>query len=38
MVKAMEREVANACVPAWPWRPLAFVLRHMPLRIVSRFT
>ena len=38
MVKAMEREVANACVPPWPWRPLAFVLRHMPLRIVAKLT
>jgi hypothetical protein len=38
MVKAMEREVANACVPSWPWRPIAFLLRHMPLRVVSRLT
>jgi hypothetical protein len=38
MVKAIEHEVANACVPPWPWRPLAFVLRHLPLRIVAKFT
>jgi short-subunit dehydrogenase len=38
MVRAIEREVANACVPPWPWRPLAVVLRHVPLRIVSKLT
>jgi short-subunit dehydrogenase len=38
MVKAIEREVANACVPPWPWRPLAVVLRHVPLRIVAKLT
>jgi short-subunit dehydrogenase len=38
MVKAIEHEVANAYVPPWPWRPLAVVLRHLPLRIVSKFT
>lgn len=38
MVKAIEQEVADACVPPWPWRPLAFVLRHAPRRIVARFT
>jgi hypothetical protein len=38
MVKAIEREVANACVPPWPWRALAVVLRHVPLRIVAKLT
>ena len=38
MVKAIEHEVAEACVPAWPWRPLAFVLRHAPRRVVAKFT
>ena len=37
MVGAIEREAATAAVPAWPWRPLGFVLRHAPLRIVRRF-
>jgi short-subunit dehydrogenase len=38
MVKAIEHEVADACVPPWPWRPLAFVLRHAPRRVVAKFT
>jgi short-subunit dehydrogenase len=37
MVGAIEREVAHAAVPAWPWRPLAAVLRHAPLRVIRRF-
>lgn len=36
MVRAIEREVAEACVPAWPWRLIAPVLRHAPLRLVKR--
>ena len=38
MVKAIEHEVAEACVPPWPWRPLGFVLRHAPRRVVAKFT
>jgi short-subunit dehydrogenase len=30
LVKAIEREPAEAFVPAWPWRPLGFVVRHLP--------
>ena len=37
MVRAIEREVAEAAVPAWPWRPLGTVLRHAPLRVLRRF-
>lgn len=36
MVQAIEREVSQAAVPAWPWRPLAAVLRHVPLRVIRR--
>jgi short-subunit dehydrogenase len=36
MVAAIEREVAAAAVPAWPWRPLGFVLRHAPVSLVHR--
>jgi short-subunit dehydrogenase len=36
MVRAIEREVAVAAVPQWPWRPLAVVIRHAPLRILGR--
>jgi short-subunit dehydrogenase len=37
MVRAIDREVATAAVPAWPWRPLGVVMKHAPLRVVRRF-
>jgi len=37
MVRAIERQVASAAVPAWPWRPLGAVLRHAPLSVIRRF-
>jgi short-subunit dehydrogenase len=37
MVRAIEKEVASAAVPAWPWRPLGVVLRHAPLGVIRRF-
>ncbi|MDT4912382.1 MAG: hypothetical protein QOC66_1510 [Pseudonocardiales bacterium] len=36
MVRAIEREVPTAAVPAWPWRPLSVVVRHAPLRLIRR--
>ncbi|MDT4919128.1 MAG: hypothetical protein QOI15_30 [Pseudonocardiales bacterium] len=36
MVRAIDREVAEAAVPQWPWRPLSVVLRHAPIRILRR--
>jgi NADP-dependent 3-hydroxy acid dehydrogenase YdfG len=36
MVHAIDREVATAAVPAWPWRPLSVVVRHAPLRLIRR--
>lgn len=36
MVKAIESEVAEASVPAWPWAPLGAVMKHAPLGIVRR--
>ncbi|MBA2740338.1 MAG: SDR family oxidoreductase [Nocardioidaceae bacterium] len=36
MVDAIEAEVAQAVVPAWPWRPLGFAIRHAPLSVVHR--
>lgn len=38
MVRAIDREVATAAVPAWPWRPLSVVMRHAPLRVLRRLT
>jgi short-subunit dehydrogenase len=37
MVRAIEREPARAMVPPWPWRPLAALLRHAPLRLIAKF-
>ncbi|WP_194922815.1 SDR family oxidoreductase [Catenulispora pinisilvae] len=36
MVKAIEAERAQAKVPGWPWIPLGFVIRHVPLRFVAK--
>jgi NADP-dependent 3-hydroxy acid dehydrogenase YdfG len=36
MVRAIDREVATAAVPAWPWRPLSVVIRHAPLGLLRR--
>lgn len=38
MVRAIERERPEAQVPAWPWVPLGFLMRHAPLRAVARFS
>jgi short-subunit dehydrogenase len=36
MMKAIDAERTQAKVPAWPWVPMAFILRHAPLHIVAR--
>ncbi|UPK74874.1 SDR family oxidoreductase [Nocardioidaceae bacterium SCSIO 66511] len=36
MVAAIEKEVTQAEVPGWPWKPIGFVMRHAPLSIVRR--
>jgi hypothetical protein len=36
MVKAIEAEVDEAAVPAWPWAPLGAVMKHAPLSVVRR--
>ena len=38
MVSAIEKEKASARVPPWPWGPLGFVLKHVPLPLLRRFT
>jgi NADP-dependent 3-hydroxy acid dehydrogenase YdfG len=35
---AIEREPARAYVPEWPWRPVAALLRVLPLPVVRRVT
>ena len=36
MVDAVEKEKANALVPAWPWVPLGKAMRHLPLPLVRK--
>jgi short-subunit dehydrogenase len=36
MVEAIEKEKASAHVPPWPWVPLGFALRHLPLPLARR--
>jgi short-subunit dehydrogenase len=36
LVKAIEKEKAEAYVPDWPWRPLGFLMRRLPLKFVAR--
>ncbi|MGZ5198561.1 MAG: SDR family oxidoreductase [Telluria sp.] len=38
LARAIEREPAVAYVPGWPWRPLAWLLRVLPLRLVAKFS
>src|SRR4051795_5148322 len=38
LVTAIEREPAKAYVPQWPWRPVASLLRVLPLPVVRRVT
>lgn len=37
MVSAIEKEKASANVPAWPWVPMGFALKHLPLGLARRF-
>ncbi|MDQ3156488.1 MAG: SDR family oxidoreductase [Actinomycetota bacterium] len=36
LVKAIDKEVAEAAVPTWPWAPLSTVIRHAPLGVVRK--
>ena len=36
LVKAIERERPTSFVPAWPWAPIAFLMRHVPLGLLVR--
>lgn len=36
MVKAIEKEPANACVPAWPWTLIGYLMRNLPLSAVKK--
>lgn len=36
LVAAIERAPATACVPAWPWTAMGFLMRNLPLRMVAK--
>ena len=36
LVKAIDKEVAEAAVPTWPWAPLSTIIRHAPLGVVRK--
>jgi short-subunit dehydrogenase len=36
MVDVIEKEKPSAVVPPWPWVPLGFALRHLPLPLARR--
>jgi short-subunit dehydrogenase len=36
LVRAIEKEKTEACVPAWPWTLMGLAMRNLPLRIVAR--
>lgn len=36
LVKAIEKEVAEASVPTWPWAILGFLMRNLPLKVVAK--
>jgi len=38
MVEAIEKEKASAVVPTWPWAPLGFVVKHVPVGVLRRMS
>lgn len=36
LVRTIEQEPETACVPAWPWIPIGWLLRNLPLRLAAR--
>ena len=36
MVEAIEKQKKSAVVPAWPWAPLGFVIKHVPVGVLRR--
>jgi hypothetical protein len=38
LVHAIEREKAESYVPPWPWAPLGFLMKHLPLSIVAKMS
>ena len=38
MVEAIEKEKKSARVPAWPWAPLGFVIKRVPVGVLRRMS
>jgi short-subunit dehydrogenase len=38
IVDAIERERVEAFVPAWPWAPLGFLMKRLPLSLVAKLS
>jgi short-subunit dehydrogenase len=38
LVAAIEKEKTEAYVPGWPWAPIGFFMKRLPLSIVTRLT
>lgn len=38
LVKAIEKEKATACVPAWPWTMIGMLMRNLPLSVVRKMS
>lgn len=36
MVNAIEKEKSSARVPGWPWEPIGFALKHLPLPLARK--
>ncbi|MGW0018115.1 SDR family oxidoreductase [Rhodococcus sp. NPDC003382] len=36
LAAAIEKEPANAYVPAWPWTPIAYAMKMLPMAVVRR--
>lgn len=37
IVKAIEAQVDEAYVPAWPWLPIGIGMKYLPLRLITKF-
>lgn len=36
LVKAIEAEKAEAFIPGWPWRPISFIMKRLPVALLAR--
>jgi short-subunit dehydrogenase len=36
MVRAIESERSRAYVPGWPWRPISFIMKRLPVSLLAR--